>query len=56
MSSKLDEINRKGRIRLAALDDKVAPSSTDNHQKLCLSTLSEPNLQLQTHLISFFVT
>ena len=47
-SSKLDEGNVKGGIRLAALDDKIAPFSTDNYPKnCCLSTLSEPNLQLQ---------
>ena len=33
-SSKLDEGNVKGGIRLAASDDKIAPFSTDNYQKL----------------------
>ena len=48
ISSKLDEGNVKGGIRLAASDDKIAPFSTDNYQKmLYLSTRSEPNLQLQ---------
>ena len=32
--SNLDEGNVKGGIRLAALDDKIAPFSTDNYQKL----------------------
>ena len=46
--SKLDEGNVKGGIRLAASDDKIDPFSTNNYQKkCCLSTLSEPNLQLQ---------
>ena len=34
ISSKLDEGNLKGGIRLAASDDKIAPVSTDNYQKL----------------------
>ena len=34
ISSKLGEGNVKGVIRLAASDDKIAPFSTDNHQKL----------------------
>ena len=34
LSSKLDEGNVKGRIRLAASDDKIAPFSTDNYQNL----------------------
>ena len=34
ISSKLDEGNVKGGIRLAASDDKIAPFSTDNYQKL----------------------
>ena len=34
LSSKLDEGNIKGGIRLAASDDKIAPFSIDNQQKL----------------------
>ena len=34
ISSKLDEGNVKGGIRLAASYDKIAPFSTDNYQKL----------------------
>ena len=34
MGSKLDEGNVKGGIKLAALDDKIAPFSFDNYQKL----------------------
>ena len=34
ISSKLDEGSVKGGIRLAASDDKIAPFSTDNYQKL----------------------
>ena len=34
ISSKLDEGNVKGGIRLAASHDKIAPFSTDNYQKL----------------------
>ena len=34
ISSQLDEGNVKGGIRLAASDDKIAPFSTDNYQKL----------------------
>ena len=34
ISSKLDEGNVKGGIRLTASDDKIAPFSTDNYQKL----------------------
>ena len=37
LSSKLDEGNVKGGIRLATLDDKIAPFSTDNYQKLLYS-------------------
>ena len=33
-SSKFDEGNVKGGIRLAASDDKIAPFLTDNYQKL----------------------
>ena len=32
ISSKLDEGNIKGGIRLAASDDKIAPFSTDNYR------------------------
>ena len=34
LSSKLDEGNIKGGIRIAATNDKIAPFSTDNYQKL----------------------
>ena len=34
ISSKLDEGNVKGGIRLASSDDKMVPFSTDNYQKL----------------------
>ena len=34
ISSKLDEGNVKGGIRLATSDDKLAPFSSDNYQKL----------------------
>ena len=34
ISNKLDEVNVKGGIRLAALDDTIAPFSTDNYKKL----------------------
>ena len=34
ISSKFDEGNVKGGIRLANSDDKIAPFSTDNYQKL----------------------
>ena len=34
ISSKLDEGNIKRGIRLAASDEKIAPFSTDNYQKL----------------------
>ena len=34
ISSKLDEENVKGGTRLAASDDKIAPFSIDNYQKL----------------------
>ena len=34
ISSKLDEGNLKGIIKLAASDDRKAPFSTDNYQKL----------------------
>ena len=37
LSSKLDEGNVKGGIRLATLDDKIAPFSIDNYQKLLYS-------------------
>ena len=33
-SSKLDEGNVKGGIKLAASEDEIAPFSTDNYQKL----------------------
>ena len=58
ISSKLDEGNVKGGIRLAASDDKIAPFSTDNYQKLLskhpqlakFAALNPENLD------SFFVT
>ena len=51
ISSKHDERNVKGGRMLAASDDKIAPFSFDNYQKLLSSTLSEPNLQLQIQKI-----
>ena len=58
ISSKLDEGNVKGGIRLAALDDKTAPFSTDNYQKLLSkhpqrAKFAAPNPE---KLDSFFVT
>ena len=58
ISSKLDEGNIKGGIRLAASDDKIAPSSTDNYQKLLSrhpqrAKFAAPNPE---NLNSFFVT
>ena len=47
VSSKLDEGNVKGGIRPAASDDKIAPFQLITIKNCCLSTLSEPNLQLQ---------
>ena len=58
ISSKLDEGNVKGGLKLAASDDKIAPISTDNYQKL-LSTHPQrakfAALNPQS-LDSFFVT
>ena len=58
ISSKLDEGNVKGGIRLAASDDKIAPFSTDNYQKLLSkhpqrAKFAAPNPE---KLDSFFVT
>ena len=58
ISSKLDEGNVKGGLRLAASDDKIAPFSTDNYQKLLSkhpqrAKLAALNIQ---SLDSFFVT
>ena len=58
ISSKLDEGNVKGGIRLAASDDKIAPFSTDNYQKLLSkhpqrAKFAAPNPK---KLDSFFVT
>ena len=41
----------EGGIRLAASDDKIAPFSTDKIKSCCLTTLREPNLQLQIQKI-----
>ena len=58
ISSKLDEGNVKGGIRLVASDDKIAPFSTDNYQKLLSkhpqrAKFAAPNPE---KLDSFFVT
>ena len=58
ISSELHEGNIKGGMRLAASDDKVAPLSIDNYQKLLSKHLQRakfaaPNLEI---LDSFFVT
>ena len=58
VSSKLDEGNIKGGIRLAASDDKIAPFSTDSYQKLLSKHPQQakdaaPNPE---NLNSFFVT
>ena len=58
ISSKLDEGNVKGGIRLAASDDKITPFSTDNYQKLLSkypqrAKFAAPNPE---KLDSFFVT
>ena len=58
ISSKLDEGNVKGGIRLAASDDKIALFSTDNYQKLLSkhprgAKFAAPNPK---NLDSFFVT
>ena len=58
ISSKLDEGTVKGGIRLAASDDKIAPFSTDNYQKLLSkhpqrAKFAAPNPE---KLYSFFVT
>ena len=58
ISSKLDEGNVRGGIRLAASDDKIAPFSTDNYQKLLSkhpqrAKFAAPNPE---KLDSFFVT
>ena len=58
IKSKLDEGNVKGGIRLAASDDKIAPYSSDNYQKLLAkhpqrTKLAAPNPEI---LDSFFVT
>ena len=58
ISSKLDEGNIKGGIRLAASDDKIAPISADNYQKLLSkhprrAKFAAPNPE---KLDSFFVT
>ena len=58
ISSKLDEGNVKGGIRLAASDDKIAPFSIDNYQKLLSkhpqrAKFAAPNPE---KLDSFFVT
>ena len=47
ISSKLDEGNLKGGIRLAASDDKIAPVSTDNYQKLLYKHLQRAKFAAQ---------
>ena len=56
ISSELDKRNVKGGIRLAASDDKIAPFSTDNYQKLLAkhpqrAKFAAPNPK---NLVSFF--
>ena len=58
ISSNLDEGNVKGGIKLAASDDKIAPFSTDNYQKLLAkhpqrAKFAAPNPE---SLDNFFVT
>ena len=58
VSSKLDEGNVKGGIKPAASDDKIAPFSTDNCQKLLSkhpqrAKFAAPNPE---NVDSFFVT
>ena len=58
ISSKLDERNVKGGIRLAASDDKIASFSLDNYQKLLSkhaqrAKFAAPNPE---NLVRFFVT
>ena len=57
-SSKLDEGNVKGGIRLAASDDKIAPFSTDNYQKLLSKHPQQAKFAALNpeQLDSFFVT
>ena len=45
-SSELDEGNVKGGIRLAASDDKIAPFSIDNYQKLLSKHLQRARFQV----------
>ena len=58
ISSKLDEGNVKGGIRLVASDDKIAPFSTDNYQKLLSKHPQRVKFafQIQKNWIVFFVT
>ena len=58
ISSKLDEGNVKGGIRLAASDDKIAPFLTDNYQKLLSKHPQRANSAALNpqNLDSFFVT
>ena len=58
ISSKFDEGNIKGGIRLAASDDKSAPFSTDNYQKLMSTHPQRANFAapISEKLDSFFVT
>ena len=58
ISSKLGEGNVKGGIRLAASDDKIAPFSSDNYQKLLSKHLQRAKFAAPNpeKLDSFFVT
>ena len=58
ISSKLDEGNVKGGIRLVASDEKIAPFSTDNHQKLLSKHPQRAKFAISNpvNLDSFFVT
>ena len=58
ISSKLDEGNVKGGIRLAVSDDKIAPFSTDNYPKLLAKHPQQAKFAATNPEIldSFFVT
>ena len=58
ISSKLDERNVKGGIRLAASDDKIASFSPDNYQKLLSKHAQRAKFAapIPENLVRFFVT
>ena len=56
-SSKLDEGNIKGGLRLAASDDKIAPFSTDNYEKMLSKHPQRANFAAPNpESLDFFVT